>query len=90
MRIADSAVLVKSCVLLQMYYDRLLNDITCTTTSCTADESRRYGRFLSETLALIARWHGSEDVFDKVSAGVTSQCVVFVRELMWVWDAKYT
>jgi hypothetical protein len=42
------------------YYDRVLSDITCTITSCTEETARRYGRFLSETLQLIGRFHASK------------------------------
>jgi THO complex subunit 2 len=48
-----------------VYYDRLLSDVTCTVTSCTANEARRYGRFLHETLSLLSHWHSDPDVFKK-------------------------
>eukprot|EP00039_Didymoeca_costata_P006912 m.94541 g.94541 ORF g.94541 m.94541 type:complete len:1452 (+) comp13451_c0_seq1:1253-5608(+) len=52
-----------------LYYDRLLGDVTCTVTSCTPDEARRYGRFLSETLKLLWHWHSSEEVYARCCTG---------------------
>ncbi len=48
-----------------VYMDRIFASIACTVSSCTSNEAQRYGRFIGETLALLARWHGSKDIFDK-------------------------
>ena len=48
-----------------LYYDRVLNDITGTVTSCTEHEASRYGRFLCETLQIISKWHSSKSIYEK-------------------------
>ena len=45
------------------YYDTLLSDVRLLITSHTADEARRYGRFLAENMRTLARWHKSADVY---------------------------
>lgn len=46
------------------YLDRVLKNIVVPISSCTENEARRYGRFLSDTFQLVGHWHGDKSVFD--------------------------
>jgi THO complex subunit 2 len=52
-----------------LYYNKILTDVSLIITMCTADEARRYGRFLTETLKLLWHWHSSAEVFKELCHG---------------------
>eukprot|EP00959_Pyramimonas_sp_CCMP1952_P401966 8422964-Pyramimonas_sp.AAC.1 len=47
------------------YYDRALKDLSQLIFSCTEYEAARMGRFLAETLELLAYWKSDEKVSPK-------------------------
>ncbi|XP_071787081.1 THO complex subunit 2-like isoform X1 [Asterias amurensis] len=46
-------------------YDRVFQDITYTLASCTENEASRYGRFLSEMLKTVQKWHSDKAIYEK-------------------------
>lgn len=47
-----------------LYLDRVLKNVVVPISSCTENEARRYGRYLSETFELVGHWHSDKSVFD--------------------------
>src|SRR5690348_9148362 len=47
------------------YYDKVLRDITLALFCCTENEASRLGRFLYETLSLLAHWKSNEEIYEK-------------------------
>ena len=45
---------------------QVFQDITYTLASCTENEASRYGRFLSEMLKTVQKWHSDKAIYEKV------------------------
>lgn len=47
------------------YYDKVLRDVTLSLFCCTENEASRLGRFLNETLSLLAHWKSDPNIYEK-------------------------
>lgn len=50
-------------------YDRIINGLASYLVILTEKEAHCYGRFLNEVLALLARWHGNKEFYEKEAIG---------------------
>jgi len=61
------------------YYDKVLRNIPYILFSCTENEASRLGRFLNETLRVLARWRSSETIYSEECGSVPGFSTQFAK-----------